>query len=138
MSFTIPDSSFGQRARRRLESEVVAWLTTVRSDGTPQSSPIWFWWDRETILIYSLDNTARLRNLARSPAASFHFDSDDGGDVVVLEGTAAVSDDPASTGVPEYQDKYHSHILGIGYTPDTFAVAYPVPVRFTPRRLRGF
>ena len=138
MSLTIPDGSFGQRVRRRLETEIVAWLTTVRSDGTPQASPIWFWWDRETILIYSKDSTARLRNLARSPAASFHFDGNRGGDIVILEGTAGVSDDPPSTEVPEYQEKYRNEISRIGHSPHTFAVAYPVPLRFTPTRLRGF
>ncbi|MFQ5554058.1 MAG: TIGR03667 family PPOX class F420-dependent oxidoreductase [Acidimicrobiia bacterium] len=139
MAFIIPDSSFGQRVRHRLETEIVAWLTTVRSDGTPQASPIWFWWDGETILIYSKDGTARLRNLERSAAASFHFDGDKrGGDIVVLEGTAGVSEDPPSTGIPEYQEKYRSQIPRIGHNPDTFADAYPVPLRFTPKRLRGF
>ena len=139
MSFTIPESPFGQRVRLRLETEIVAWLTTVRSDGTPQASPIWFWWDGKTVLIYSKDSTARLRNLERSSAASFHFDSDgQGGDIVILEGIARVSNDRPSTDVPEYQKKYRSEIEDLGHTPDTFAVAYPVPVRFTPTRLRGF
>ncbi len=138
MAFVIPDTSFGQRVRRRLEDEIVAWLTTVRSDGTPQASPIWFWWDGESILIYSKDNTARLRNLERSPAASFHFDGNGtGGDIVVLEGTVEVSDDPASPEIPEYQEKYVREIPQIGHDPDSFALAYPVPIRFTPTRLRG-
>ena len=138
MSFAIPESSFGERVRRRLEDEVVAWLTTVRSDGTPQASPIWFWWDEESILIYSKDNTARLRNLKQSAAASFHFDGNgSGGDIVVLEGTAKVSADPPSPEIPEYQDKYRSEIPRIGHDPDSFALAYPVPIRFMPIRLRG-
>ena len=138
MSLIIPDGSFGRRVRRRLETETVAWLTTVRSDGTPQASPIWFWWDRETILIYSKAPTARLSNLARSPAASFHLDGNGrGSDIVILEGNAQVSDDPAATQVPEYLEKYRNEISRIGYDPDTFALAYPVPLRFTATRLRG-
>ena len=35
-------------ADRRLREEEVAWLTTVRSSGQPQSVPIWFLWDGET------------------------------------------------------------------------------------------
>lgn len=139
MSFAIPDSPFGHRVRRRLETEIVAWLTTVRADGTPQASPIWFWWDGESILIYSKDDTARLRNLERSAAASFHFDGNGrGGDIVVMEGTAAVSEDPPSTEIPGYQEKYRHQIPRIGHDPGSFAIAYPVPVRFTPTRLRGF
>ncbi len=138
MAFTVPNTRFGQRVRGRLESEIVAWLTTVRSDGRPQPSPIWFWWDGETILIYSKDDTARLRNLEHTTAASFHFDGNGrGGDIVILEGTAEVSDDPPPTQVPEYQEKYRTEIPRIGHSPDTFAIAYPVPIRFTPKRLRG-
>jgi len=139
MSLTIPDNPFGDRVRLRLEAEIVAWLTTVRSDGTPQASPIWFWWDGDTVLIYSKDNTARLRNLARSSATSFHFDGDgDGGDIVIFEGTCNVSDDPPSTEIPEYQEKYRTEIVDIAHDPGSFAVAYPVPLRFIPTRLRGF
>ena len=61
-----------------------------------------------------------------------------GGDIVVLEGTAEVSDAPAATQVPEYLKKYRSEISRIGHDPDTCAVAYPTPLRFTPMRLRGF
>lgn len=139
MGFVLPDTPFGDRVRYRLETDIVAWLTTVRSDGMPQSSPIWFWWDGETVLIYSKDDTARLRNLQRSPAASFHFDGNGrGGDIHVLEGSARVSEDPPSTEMPEYQAKYREEIPRIGLDPGSFAIAYPVPVRFTPRKLRGF
>ena len=32
----------GTRAERRLREEIMFWLTTVRSDGQPQSVPVWF------------------------------------------------------------------------------------------------
>ena len=32
------------RADRRLREERIAWLTTVRADGQPQSVPVWFLW----------------------------------------------------------------------------------------------
>lgn len=138
MSFTIPDTPFGDRVRRRLDEDIVGWLTTVNPDGTPRPSPIWFWWDGETILIYSKDGTSRTRNLPRNAACSFNFDGNGtGGDIVVLEGTAVISDDPASTEMPEYQQKYREEIPRIGMNPGTFAMAYPVPIRFTPQRLRG-
>ena len=49
-----------------------------------------------------------------------------------------ISEDPPSTEIPEYQDKYRNEIPRIGMNPGTFAMAYPVPIRFTPERLRGF
>ena len=36
-----------------METEIVAWLTTVTPGGVPQSSVICFVWDGETILTYS-------------------------------------------------------------------------------------
>ena len=139
MPFSIPDSSYGDRVRRRLEEEIVGWLTTVDPDGTPRPSPIWFWWDGESMLIYSKDGTSRTRNLARNPACAFNFDSSGtGGDIVVLEGKAFMSEDPPSTEIPEYQEKYRDEIPQIGMTPGTFAMGYPVPIRFHPERLRGF
>ena len=138
MDFTIPDTPFGDRVRKRLDEEVVGWLTTVSKDGTPRPSPIWFWWDGESMLIYSKDGTSRTRNLARDSACSFNFDGNgSGGDIIILEGTAAFSDDPPSTEIPEYQAKYQDEIPQIGMDPGTFALGYPIPIRFHPRRLRG-
>ncbi len=138
MSFTIPTTPFGERVRRRLETEVVGWLTTVDQDGTPRPSPVWFLWEDDTMLIYSKDGTSRTRNLARNSACSFNFDGNgSGGDIIVLEGTAVISQDPPSTEIAAYQQKYRDEIPRIGMNPGTFAMAYPAPIRFTPRRLRG-
>ena len=35
----------GGRAERRLREEQIIWMTTVRSDGQPQSVPVWFFWE---------------------------------------------------------------------------------------------
>ena len=83
---------FTDRTRTRLSRETVAWFTTVNPGGTPITLPVWFLWNGDDeILIYSLTNAARLRNIAANPRVSFHLDGDGhGGEVVVLEGTAAV------------------------------------------------
>jgi len=41
----------GGRAERRLREEEIAWLTTVRADGQPQSVPVWFLWNNESFFI---------------------------------------------------------------------------------------
>jgi PPOX class probable F420-dependent enzyme len=138
MPLTIPNNPFGDRVRRRLETEVVGWLTTVNANGTPRPSPVWFLWEGNSMLIYSKDGTSRTRNLARNGACSFNFDGNgSGGDIIVLEGTAVVSEDPPSTEIPAYQEKYRDQIPRIGMDPGGFAMAYPVPIRFMPDRLRG-
>lgn len=138
MSFTIPRTPFGDHVRERLENELVAWMTTVSPDGMPRPSPIWFLLEGDTMLIYSKDGTSRTHNLARDPSCAINFNStDDGGDIVILEGTAVVSEDPPSPEIPAYQVKYLDEIPAIGMDPGSFAIAYPVPIRFTPERLRG-
>ena len=52
---------------QRLEDELVVWLTTVRSDATPQSSLVWFLWDGGEFLIYSEPGKAKLRNIVQQP-----------------------------------------------------------------------
>jgi PPOX class probable F420-dependent enzyme len=59
----------GGRAERRLREEEIAWLTTVRSDGQPQSVPVWFFWDGEKFLVYSRPGRQKLRNIDRDPRA---------------------------------------------------------------------
>ncbi|MCC7369447.1 MAG: TIGR03667 family PPOX class F420-dependent oxidoreductase [Chloroflexi bacterium] len=134
-------TEFGQRVARRLNDEVIGWLTTVDASGTPQPRPVWFLWDGEALLIYSQDNQAKLRHLAANPKASINLHGDEhGGDIVVLLGEAAV--DPAappSNAVPAYQAKYGRQIVeGLKMTPESFAADYPVAIRFRPTRLRGF
>ena len=82
------------RARRRLESERVVWLTTVRADGQAQSTPVWFLWDGDTFLVYSQPGAQKVRNLTANPKVSLHLSDDGaGGDVVSFEGSAAVEPD---------------------------------------------
>ena len=126
----------GRRAESRLEEEEVAWLTTVRSDGQPQTVPVWFLWDDEGFLIYSQPDRQKPRNISRNPHVGLNLNSDArGGNVVRLEGTATIADDaPPSDEVPSYVEKYRESISRIGFDVDGFARAYAVAVRVRPER----
>jgi PPOX class probable F420-dependent enzyme len=133
-------TDFGKRATRRLREEEVIWLTTVRRDGTPQPTPVWFLWDGgETVLIYSRPNQQKERNIARNAHVSLNFNDDRGGNVVVLTGTAElVTDVPAVQNNPAYVQKYDAAITRIGMNRDSFANAYSQAIRVTLTALRGF
>jgi PPOX class probable F420-dependent enzyme len=135
-----PSDPAHDRARDRLGKEPIVWLTTVRDDGQPQTTPVWFLWQEGRILMYSRPGKPKLRNVARNASVSLHLEGDGvGGDVVVLEGRAEVDEDgPPADRVPEYVDKYRDLIRDDGWTPESFAADYAVPVRITPTVVRAW
>ena len=128
----------GRRAERRLREEGIIWLTTVRSDGQPQSVPVWFLWEGETFLIYSQPGRQKLENIGRIPHVGLHLNSNDrGGDVVRVEGNVEILDGfPPASEVGEYVEKYRESIVRIGLDLDGFARTYSVALRVTPDRWR--
>ena len=131
------DKPNGAHAAQRLESERIAWMTTVRSDGTPQVSPIWFIWDGEEFLIYSRE-TARVRNIENQPRVSLNLDGDGrGGDIVVIEGTARIDrSTPSAADNEVYLAKYQPVMDDNGWTSEWFAEQYSAPIRVTPTKYR--
>jgi len=141
MTSVLPDPSteFGARVARRLDEEVVAWLTVVDGVGTPQPAPIWFLWDGESALIYSLTGAKRLAHLRARPRVAFHLDGDgQGSDIVVLTGEVVDAPDaPSVADNPAYLAKYGERITAGWGSAENFGAQYSVPLRFTPRRTRG-
>jgi PPOX class probable F420-dependent enzyme len=128
----------GARADRRLREEIMIWLTTVRSDGQPQSVPVWFLWAGETFLIYSQPGRQKLKNIGRNARVGLHLNANDrGGDVVRAEGTAEVVQDiPPASEVGEYLEKYRESVTR---SATEYARAKPSrskPIRATPDRWR--
>jgi PPOX class probable F420-dependent enzyme len=126
----------GKRAEARLKEEEIAWMTTVRSDGQPQTVPVWFLWEDDGFLVYSQPNRQKLRNITLNPRVGLNLNSnEEGNDVVRLEGTASIDKDaPQSSEVAPYVEKYRESIARIGYDVAGFARAYSVAVRVTPER----
>jgi PPOX class probable F420-dependent enzyme len=123
----------------RLTVDIIAWLTTVRPNGMPDTVPVWFVWKDQVFVIYSQPNKLKLRNLEHNPNVSLAIDDTKGGDDVVrFEGTAkVVQSQPASDQVPEYVQKYEPHIRRLGYgDPTAFAANFSVPVVITPTKYR--
>lgn len=133
-------STFEGKAAARMRDDLIAWMTTVAPDGTPQTSPVWFLWRDEQALVYSLADTPRIRNIAANPRVSLHLDGDGfGGDIVVLEGDAEIRPDhPPADQVPEYVEKYQERFDTYDWDPGWFAGEYPVPIVVTPTRARAW
>lgn len=131
---------FGDRVRERLRDETVVWLSTIGADGTPQPNPVWFLADGDgDILVYNRADAWRLKHVRNRPRVSLHFESGGTGDeVVVLLGTAEVTDDPAAVDVPAYVTKYGDGMLRVSGGVREFSDAYPVPLRIRVDRVRGY
>lgn len=133
-------TEFGARVARHLREERIVWLTTVTPAGAPLPSPVWFLWDgNESVLMFSLAGTARVRNVEANPRVSLNFAGDGGGgDIVVLSGLATVDRDaPPADRVAAYVEKYSWGFDRLGMTPEQFAGRYSVPIRIRLSRLRG-
>lgn len=127
--------------KRRLGRDTIAWLVTVTPGGQPMSSAVWFLYDGDDeVLVYSLDDTARVSNIAANPKVSFHLDSDGhGGGIVTAAGVARIDRDhsPADA-VPAYVDKYKGYMNDNGWSPEWFAGRYPVPIRIRLTKVRAW
>ena len=144
MSGILPDPStpFGEAVARRLRDDIVIWLTTVGADGTPQPNPVWFLWDGATVLVYSHKRAKRNDHIRARPQVSLHFDSlDQGESAIIITGVAAVDASvPPAHELPEYVAKYRQRAEDLfpGQPPENFSQEYPVAIRITPKRVRGF
>lgn len=136
------DTLGAARASERLRDEQTAWLTTVRSDGQPQTSPVGFIWDGARFVILSQPDAPKVRNLRTNGRVSLHLDTDadaaDGG-VLTIEGTAEL--DPERLPEPEtsaYVAKYLDDMRATGFTPEEALAEYSQVIRVTPTRARMY
>lgn len=126
-------------AARRLEEESVGWLTTSGADGQPQSSPVWFIWDGESLWLRSQARAGKIRNIEANSRVAFHLaDDGHGGNILTIEGTASLEPEPADL-LDAYLRKYDVAIrTALQIEPGQLAAGYPATIRITPTRTRSW
>jgi PPOX class probable F420-dependent enzyme len=122
----------------RLKKEIVVWLATTNPDGRPLVTPVWFFFDGKTFLIYSVPGQ-KVRNIERNPLVALHLNSNPaGGDVVRASAKAQLlKRQPPAYKVPAYLRKYRSMIKSYGWTPESFSADYRIPIRVRPTKFQG-
>ena len=83
-------SPLSAAARRRVDQADVAWLTTLRADGSPHTTPVWFVFDGEAISVATAARNAKVRNLRGDPRVSVAIDGTAAAPLVA-QGVASVS-----------------------------------------------
>jgi PPOX class probable F420-dependent enzyme len=126
-------------ARALLQSEAVAHVVTLNEDGSPQVTAAWVGLDGDEIVLATLPDQRKLRNIRRDPRVAISVESADVNawglrEYLVVYGSASVTEG----GAPELlQDLAHTY-LG----PDVVFPNMPDPppgyvTRITPERIGG-
>jgi PPOX class probable F420-dependent enzyme len=85
----VPDSH-----RDLLEQPLHAHVATVGTDGGPQTSPMWFWWDSERIRLTHTRTRQKFRNLQAEPRIALSIaDPADPQRYLEIRGVVTVEDD---------------------------------------------
>ena len=116
--------AFSDAARQLLDSAAVATVITIDPDGTPQVSAAWIGVEDGEIVIGTLDDQRKLRNLRRDPRIALALQSDrinEWGlrEYMVIKGTARITEG----GAPELLQRLARTYLG----PDVVFPAIPDP-----------
>jgi PPOX class probable F420-dependent enzyme len=129
-----------RRFVEKLANELIVWLTTVRHDGQPQTSPVWFVWHDNSFLIYSRPGQQKIRNVLGNPRVSLTLEQDGtGSDVATLEGRATIDEDaPPAHEVETYVARYGPRMEAISGSKEAFSEDYRVALRVEVTRRRMF
>ena len=103
MTIDLPESH-----RDLLERPLFAHLATLRPDGSPQSSVMWFGWDGQMIRFSHTSTRQKYRNLLRDGRVSFHVqDPDNAYRTLEVRGEVVSMDpDPDATYYRSLQQRY--------------------------------
>jgi PPOX class probable F420-dependent enzyme len=131
-------TDFGKRLKKHLEQDEVIWFTSVSPKGVPSPNPVWFYWDGETIIVYSQPESFRVRNIKHNHHVALNFEGADalGTELIVIQGEADLK--PGNQVIPAgYWAKYEKFLPEISLTVETMIRDYSVEIRVKPTRVRG-
>jgi PPOX class probable F420-dependent enzyme len=131
-------TEFGKKVNHRLQDEEVIWLTTVTPAGVAQPNPVWFYWDGETIIVYSQPGSYRISNIKHNPKVTLNLQGVDtmGNNVVVIQGEAKLNYNYQKPH-PGYEKKYTQYLPQMNLTHEQMTAEYSVEIIVKPTRLRG-
>jgi PPOX class probable F420-dependent enzyme len=132
------NTQFGKQVVQCLQSEDVIWLTTVTPKSIPQPNPVWFYWDGNSIIIYSQPGSFRIRNIEHNPKVALNFQGVDvmGNHVVVILGEAKLKYGYSALH-PGYEAKYMQYLPQMSITFEQLVASYSVEITIEPARVHS-
>jgi len=127
----------GKHVERRLNKEIVIWLATSGTGGRPRAVPVWFQWDGDSFLVYSVPGQ-KVNDIEANPKVQLHLNTGpEGEDVVRIDGDAKrLRRHPLAYKVPDYIRKYAALVKSYGWTPEGFSRQYHIALRIRPTKIR--
>ena len=110
---------WAQEDKRTVESFLAesrnATLATIRANGTPQLTPVWFVWDGEQFIITVTTERAKYKNLVRDARMSLCIDDVTGFGYVTAEGEAEIREQDIWADTRKILVKYRGEEGGAEY-----------------------
>lgn len=138
------DAPGHEKTKRMLETDLIAWFTTVGGDGEPHAVPVWFFWHEGRVVVFSEPDTVKVRHVREGSPVLVHLHAGGpfGDDVVILHGRAEVSERDASTWLSEFRDgyaaKYADAIDSFGVPLDAIVEKFSTALVLTPERVQSW
>lgn len=128
-----------EKQAKLLDEAYYIWFTTVRADGTPQPTPVWFIQDGDSIVIFSMPDAQKVKNIRGNSKVALNFNPDhDAEEYVVITGEATLEENGAQKhDHSAYFAKYGKGIADLNMTPESMAATYSTLIRVTPAKVRS-
>jgi F420H(2)-dependent biliverdin reductase len=110
----------------RLARERNVWMCTLRPDGSPHVTPVWFIYQHQTWWIGSDEQSLKVRNVKADPRVALALE--DGTKPVVAEGRAHLRSDFPDEVVKAFAAKYAGWDVRLTYGSSGGRILFEVPV----------
>jgi PPOX class probable F420-dependent enzyme len=127
-------ASITQTAEKFFDEQRILILATVRKNGTPQLSPVWFIWKDGALVISTAMTTAKWVNLVRDPRCTAIID-DPGGRYLIASGVAELDDGDVYDLTRELISKYKTDEEIEAYMESIYAEGRRTIIKIVPERV---
>ena len=116
---------------------VLGILTTVNPDGSPQATPLWYYYDGEYFNITAYPHRVKVRNIRRDPRVTLVVvDTANYGDPLIVSGAAEIVEEGAAEATERVAIRYEGEHAGRESAARLNARGQRVIIRITPERIR--